>query len=320
VARKRILYLFPDRSSDTLRRWEAEVFWPDYREAADRVGLDFDVAAPDHIVIARRTAYWNGEELSPDRDIPVYGVRTGPYHYVDTWTGMSVLKSLESLGFWPAIPLDAGILLNDKFATLSTFADSPVPIIPSVRLTADRDIHRIGYRHLVPDEWFPVFVKPTSWSGGLGCVPCGDRPALDAVLGLAAGAGTAVVIQPSVRDVVADIRVVTVEGQIVAMFDRVPRDGSLVANASRGGAASVRTEIDPRVHDLIKLIQDRLDLGYFCVDLLLTAGGELWLSELEADGATSRRLCPIDLLYEIVGTRFRAYERRLAAFRAAVPR
>lgn len=315
MARRRILYLFPDRSSELLRHYEEREFWPDYAAAAERAGIDFAVAAPDHVAIAHETAYHRGEALSPDRDIVVYGVRTGPTHMPDLWTGLSIVRCLETLGFWLPIPLDTGILLNDKYATLNAFADSPVPVIPTVRLTADRDVHRLGHQRLVPDDWFPAFVKPTAWSGGQGCVPCPDRASLEAVLGLAAGSGTGVIVQPRLPDVVADTRVVVVEGEIVAMFDRRPRPGSHVANVSRGGSFAVRHEIEPAVHKLARLVTDRLDLSYVCIDVLRTASGGLWLSELEADGAVSRLLCPPEQVHEVVGARFAAYERRLSEAR-----
>jgi hypothetical protein len=43
---------------------------------------------------------------------------------------------------------------------------------------------------------------------------------LDAVLGLAAGSGACMLIQPSVGEVAADVRVVVIEGEIVAVSDR----------------------------------------------------------------------------------------------------
>ncbi|MFE7132316.1 RimK family alpha-L-glutamate ligase [Streptomyces sp. NPDC057638] len=315
MTRRRILYLFPDRSSEMLRAYEEGEFWVDYRAAAERAGLDFAVIAPDHVSIAGGTAYWRDEPLSPERDIIVYGVRTGPTHAIDLWAGVSLVTSLATLGFWLPIPLETGILLNDKYATLNAFQDSPVPPVPTVRLAADRDVHRLGHSRLVPGDWFPVFAKPLSWSGGQGCVVCPDRETLDAVLGLAAGSRSGVAVQPRLDGVSADIRVVAVEGTIVAMFDRIPRQGSTVANVSRGGGYAIRHEIDSRAHDLVKLASDRLGLSYLCVDLLL-ADGELWLSEMEADGAVSRLLAPADVVHHVVATRFAAYERRLEEFLA----
>lgn len=61
----RILYLFPDRSSITARNWEQETFWPTYRAAALEVGLDFDVADPEHIIVTDERALWNGKDLDP---------------------------------------------------------------------------------------------------------------------------------------------------------------------------------------------------------------------------------------------------------------
>ncbi|HYN95752.1 MAG TPA: hypothetical protein VES42_18055 [Pilimelia sp.] len=314
---RRILYLFPDRSSELLRRYEEGEFWPDYATAATRAGLDFAVAAPDHLAIADGVARHRDDILSPARDIVVYGVRTGPTHLPDLWTGLSIVRCLQALGFWLPIPLETGILLNDKYATLHAFADSPVPPLPTVRLTADRDVHRLGHHRLVPDDWFPVFVKPTAWSGGQGCVPCDDRASLEAVLGLAAGSGTGVIVQPRLPDVVADTRVVVVEGEIVAMFDRRPKPGSHVANVSRGGSFAARQEIEPAVHKLARLVTERLNLAYVCIDLLRTADGSLWLSELEADGAVSRLLCPPERVHEVVAARFAAYARRLDGWAAA---
>jgi hypothetical protein len=31
-----------------------------------------------------------------------------------------------------------------------------------------RDVHELNHQRLVPDEWFPVFVKPASWDEASG--------------------------------------------------------------------------------------------------------------------------------------------------------
>jgi hypothetical protein len=311
--RIRILYLFPDRSSRAAAAWEHERFWPVYRKAAADAGLDFDVATPEHIVLNGRRAYWSGEELRPERDVIVYDIRSEPLHAADLWTSMTLVKSLETLGFWSAIPLDDALLLNDKFATAELLRDSPVPVIPSVRVTAGRDLERLGHQELVPDSWFPAFVKPASWGRGLGCVACPDRATLDAVLGLASGAGACMLVQPSVGRVVADTRVVLVEGQVVAAYDRVPGDASHVANVSRGGSVRMRASVERPVHDLAGLVQQRLGLPYVCIDLLRTDDGAIWLSELEPDGAVYGLFDVPGAVDRVVGARFRAYAARLRA-------
>lgn len=310
---KRILYVFPDRSSELAHSWEHSVFWPAYREAAESVGMDFGVAAPEHIMIGGGRAYWRNEELNPERDIIVYGVRTNPTHGQDLWPGMSVVRSLEALGFWLAIPLQEAVLCNEKFATAEVLSDSPIPVIPSVRVTTGRDTHRLDYQRLVPDDWFPVFAKPAAWGRGLGCVMCRDRATLDSVMGLASGSGTAMVLQPSVGTVTADIRVVVVEGGIVAMYDRVPAGDSHVSNISRGGSYARRTHLEAPIDALVKLIGSRFDLPYVCIDLLETADGRFWFSELEADGAVSGLFGEPEVMKSVVGGRFLAYGKRLEA-------
>lgn len=309
--RKRILYLFPDRSSEMDYAWEHDVFWPDYEKAAEEAGLGFGVANPEHIIISGKEAYWKDERLSWDRDVIVYDIRPDPAYELDLWQGISVVRSLAALGFWPAIPLSAAILFNDKFATAEALADSPIPTIPAVRINAGRDIHKLNYQALVPDEWFPLFVKPASWGRGLGCVRCPDRATLDALLGLASGSGPAMLIQPSVGEVTADIRVVVVEGEIVAMYDRIPGADSHVANISRGGSFAERQTLDAPILELVEMINSRFDLPYLCVDLLAAADGRLWFSEIELDGAVAGLFGDPEAMKRVVGRRFRAYADRL---------
>jgi hypothetical protein len=310
MGRKRILYLFPDLSSPEARRWEQEDFWPVYHRAAAEAGMDLAVADPEHVLITGDTAYWRDEPLHPARDIVVYDARTEPVHEPALWWGLSVARCLRALGFWLAIPLDRAVLTNDKFATARELAGSPVPVIPSVRVNAGRDLDRLGYQRLVPDSWFPVFVKPVSWGRGLGCVRCPDRATLDAVLGLASGSAASMLVQPSVGVVTADLRVVAVEGEIVAMYDRIPGSDSHVANVSRGGQVRERDTVEQPVRDLVTLVHRRFDLPYVCVDLLRTAAGELWFSELEADGAVTGLFSDIETVTRVVGGRFRAYADR----------
>lgn len=310
-ARKRVLYLFPDRSSRAAQEWERTVFWPVYRTAAEDCGLDFDVVNPEHVVLAGGDAYANGERLLPKQDILVYDIRSEPVHEVDLWPSMTLVRSLESIGFWSAIPLAHAVLFNDKFATAAALADAPVPVIPSVRVATGRDIDRLDYQRLVPDDWFPVFIKPASWGRGLGCMRCPDRATLDAVLGLASGSGACILVQPAVANVVADLRVVAVEGEIVAAYDRIPGSSAHVANVSRGGGVRRRAEVTDTVRELIGVVHERFDLPYVCVDLLRTASGELWLSEVELDGAVSALFDDPEAVRRVVGGRFHAYAARL---------
>lgn len=311
-AAQRILYVFPDRSSRAAAEWERSAFWPVYRRAAEEAGLDFGVANPEHIVLSGREAYWNGEPLFPERDIIVYDIRSEPALDVDLWTSVTLVCSLREIGFYAAIPLSAALLFNDKFATAEALVDSPVPLIPSVRITTGRDLADLDYQRLVPEGWFPVFVKPASWGRGLGCVRCRDRPTLDAVLGLASGSGTAMVVQPSLGDRLSDLRVVAVEGEIVAAYDRVGGGDSHVANVSRGGTVRERDTVEPAVRELVELVHRRFDLPYVCVDLLRTPDGRLWLSELELDGAVSALFGSPETVRRVVGGRFLAYAVRLA--------
>ncbi|GAA3221228.1 RimK family alpha-L-glutamate ligase [Oerskovia jenensis] len=224
---------------------------------------------------------------------------------------MTLVRSLEALGFWTAIRLDDAILFNDKYATAVELANSPVPLIPSVRVTTGRDTDRISYQELVPDDWFPVFTKPASWGRGLGCVLCPDRATLDAVLGLASGSGACMLVQPSVGEVVADTRIVAVEGKVVAAYDRLPSDSSHVANVSRGATVRPRQHVEQALHELVTLVYERFDLPYVCIDVLVNARGELYLSELELDGAVSALFDDPEVMDRVVGARFRAYETRL---------
>ncbi|GAB3227391.1 hypothetical protein GCM10027447_18450 [Glycomyces halotolerans] len=299
--------------------WEREVFWPEYRKAAEAVGMDFDVAAPEHLLMADGQAHWRSERLFPARDIIVYSPRANPRHRVDLWSGITTARSLEALGFWLAVPLDAGIALNDKFATAEALRDSPVPLVPSVRITAGRDVHRLDYHRFVPDSWYPVFVKPASWGRGLGCVHCPDPATLDSLLGLASGGDTTMVVQPSVGDVAADTRVVVVEGAVVAMYDRVPEGASHASNVSRGGRVRPRTELEEPVAELVATVQRALDLPYVCIDLLRTRDGRVWLSELEPDGAVTALFDRPDEAIRVIGERFRAYARRHERHLVAAP-
>ncbi|MFL6110520.1 MAG: RimK family alpha-L-glutamate ligase, partial [Catenulispora sp.] len=273
----------------------------------DDVGMDFGVADPEHLVMTADGVHWNGERLAPERDVIVYDIRSEPVHEIDLWSSITAVRSLEALGFWLAIPLATAIACADKFATAELLADSPIPVIPSVRITTGRDIHRLRYHHLIPDSWFPVFAKPASWGRGLGCVRCPDRPTLDAVLGLASGSGACMLVQPAIGEVVSDLRVAVVGGEVVAAYDRIPGDSSHVANVSRGGSVRERTSLDPEIHELVRLVDERLRLPYVCIDLLCTADGRTWFSELEPDGAVSGLFSNPDAVRRVVGGRFRAY-------------
>ncbi|MFC4628734.1 hypothetical protein ACFO6V_10850 [Promicromonospora alba] len=305
----RILFVLPDRGSAQDRDWENTTFWPVYRAAALRAGFDLDIVVPEHIQFAEGEARWRGESLLPERDIFVYSTRANPTHSVDLWNGMSAVRTLEVLGFWTAIPLESAILLNDKYATVEALRDSPILTIPSVRITTGRDTPRLDLQSLVPDEWFPVFVKPASWGRGLGCISCPDPASLEGALGLASGSGAPVVVQPRIRDVVADTRVVVVEGMVVSAYDRVPAAEGGVGNVSRGASTRLRTKLEPEVAELASLAYERFKLPYLCIDLLRTGDGQVWLAECEPDGAIAGLFEHGDEADRVLSARLAAYSR-----------
>ncbi|GAA1266271.1 hypothetical protein GCM10009665_64140 [Kitasatospora nipponensis] len=313
---RRVCLMYPDRGTGRQRSSERELVWRDYEEVGAELGLEVLLATPENVSVDGLSpqsplVYLDGKSVTPADTLFVTELHALPYMLPDVVNQVALYTLLEQVGFHLPLPPRLSYLANDTMAALLHLADSPVPPVPTVRITTGREVgHRLHERAWA-DLPFPAIVKPASWGAGWGITRVGNLEDLRAVAGLAAGSETALVCQPYLGDDTSDYRVYVVEGRAHTVLRRSPRCSGYVANGGRGG----RKEYVPIPEELaaaVPYFAAKFPVPYFCVDFLFD-GSQFWLSQLEPDGAIA---CPDRDSPEAVRThrtlladRFRAYQR-----------
>jgi glutathione synthase/RimK-type ligase-like ATP-grasp enzyme len=284
---RRMVWVFPDRESTRTTAFWHNLFWDLYEEIAEDMGMSWDRRSPDAITVdatvrGRPLVYVDDELVTPEDTLFVTALYSLPYQSMDIFNQYALYAVLEQAGFYLPFPTEASLIGNDKLATLLFFEDSPVPPIPSVRIGTGRDVAKYVYEMALGNMTYPAIVKPSGWCGGGGINLARSPEDVRGLASLAQGGDTTLVIQPYLGDRTVDYRVYVVDGKPIAVAKRIPEDGSIVANASRGG----RMEFPPVPDELAEAtayFAERLPIPFFCIDFLHD-GDRYWFSELEPDG------------------------------------
>lgn len=103
-------------------------------------------------------------------------------------------------------------------------------------------------------------------------------------------------------DVKTDIRVVILDGRIVAVMERM-LPGAKIRNISRGGTGR-RHDLTNKEAAVISRLSTAVGRGFFGVDILTDQNGEPYLCEVNAvcQFAETARVCGIDIAGELLST------------------
>lgn len=311
---RRLCWLFPDRESTrTNAKWKAS-FWDTYAEVAKDLDLSFERVAPEAVTVdaldvRRPKVYVDGVGVTPQDTLFISSPYTLPYQTVDAFNQFTLYSVLEQAGFYLPHPTMFAPLGNDKLGTLLFFKDSPVPPVPTVRVTAGRDLLFDEYMSATADLPYPAFVKPAGWMASRGINLAHDSHDVRGLLSLAQGGDTTLVFQPYLGKGTIDYRVHVVGGRAHTTMVRVPGDGAIYPQFTTG-AKVFYTDMPDELAPAVEYCAARLPIPYFCADFLYD-GENYWLSEIEPDGAI---ICPdagdpavVARQHAIIRDRFLAY-------------
>lgn len=319
---RRLSWIYPDRGTAWLRRAEEEAVWGPYRKIAADLGLEMSINKPEEIAVDATDArnpkvYLGGELVTPTDTIFVTSLYSLPHQSQDVENQLFLFTILDRAGFYLPIPPALSYIGEDKLATMLHLPDSPVPLLPTVRVIGGREAmsghYDAAFRHLD----FPMIVKPAYWGMGLGISVVHNLHDLRGVIGLAGGSDTAMVAQPYLPGI-REQRVYVVDGQAHTVLQGI-KDGYclMVTKAVGGRHERGYVTLPPELTDAIAYASSRLPTPYFTVDFLLD-GDRHWISEIELDGAVAFNGDPEqDRIAEaIVRARFAAYQAGHAGFLA----
>lgn len=317
---RRLSWIFPDRETAWLRRFQHEAVWDLYAEVAKSLGLEFSLVKPEDLSFdatnaGNPRAYVRGERVTPQDTIFVTSLYSMPHQVQDVCNQLYLFTILERLNFYLPIPPSLSYIGEEKLASVLHLAGCPVPPLPTVRISSGREAMSGHYDVALEGLKFPMIVKPAYWAMGLGVSVVHNVHDLRGVIGMAGGSDTAVVVQPYFEGV-RERRVYVVDGKVHTMKQGW-KDGYCVMVTKSVGGRHEREYADflPILDEAVEFVASKLPTPYFSVDFLF-AGDELWLSEIELDGAVglSEDEEQNRVARSIITARFEAYLRGHADF------
>lgn len=185
---------------------------------------------------------------------------------------VAVGKTLESLGMTLLDSVSALELARDKFETLRVLNSAGIPT-PETELVRDLDqleaaVDRVG--------GVPVVIKPLHGSQGQGTILAESTAGAVSMMQSVLFQSREFLIQQYIPCAGEDIRVIVVDGEVVAAMRRKAPTGDFRSNLARGGSARVE-EVTPELGELA--VQATAALGLQCsgVDLLPGPAGPMIL-------------------------------------------
>ncbi|BCJ64693.1 ATP-grasp domain-containing protein [Polymorphospora rubra] len=317
---RRLSWIYPDRGTAWQRRAEDEAVWEPYRKVAADLGLEMTLNKPEEVAVdttdaTRPRVYLNGDPVTPADTIFVTSLYSLPHQSQDVENQLFLFTILERAGFYLPIPPALSYIGEDKTATMLHLRDSPVPLLPTVRVIGGREAMSGHYDPAFANLDYPMIVKPAYWGMGLGISVVHNVHDLRGVIGLAGGSDTALVAQPYLPGV-HEKRVYCVDGRAHTVLEGV-KDGYclMVTKAVGGRHERGYATLPADLEDAIAYAASRLPTPYFCVDFLID-GDRYWISEIELDGAVAFNGDPEQdrIAESIVRSRFQAYQAGHAAF------
>jgi gamma-F420-2:alpha-L-glutamate ligase len=263
-----------------------------FQEAARALDIELLVLKPsafDLVVDSKHSwsAIYQGRELyKPDLIIPRCGSET-------TYFTLAVLRHFERQGVAIANSPAAVESVADKLHTLQVLAGAKLPIPKTIlgKFPADVDL-------VERELGFPVVVKRLRGTRGAGVVLCSSRSDFDDLAALLDGATSAsdFLFQQYVKASHGrDVRVLVIDGRVVAAMERKSSDGGFKSNISLGGSALPFTP-SPEMAELAVQVARELKLDIAGIDILFDKDGYRICEANSAPGFQGlERACAIDV-------------------------
>lgn len=275
-----------------------------FEEAARGLDIELLVLKPsefDLVVDSKHgwSAIYQGRELhKPDLIIPRCGSET-------SYFTLAVLRHFERQGVAIANGPTAVESVADKLHTLQVLGGAKLPIPKTIlgKFPADADF-------IERELGFPVVVKKLRGTRGAGVVLCNSKSEFDDLANLLDGASPAsdFLFQQYVRASHGrDVRVLVIDGRVVAAMERRSSDGGFKSNISLGGSATPFTP-SPKMAELAVQVARELRLDIAGIDILFDKDGYRICEANSAPGFQGlERACAIDvpeLVFLAMGRKF----------------
>lgn len=239
-----------------------------YLEGLDR-GYDIRVVVPEDISFTitkhREVQFFLEQEKieTPQFVIPSTGSETSNF-------AIALYRQLELLDVPMINNLTGVIVTMDKFQSLQLLGHQGLPIPKSMLIT-----RRIYFDTIEDNFTFPLIAKIWPSTDGEGVMLIHDKYNLEDMVKLIRSANptTNILVQEYIKSSRGrDIRVVVLNGEVIAMGERKATDGGYKSNFNRGGSARGLEGME-EVKELAIQTAKALKLEYAGVDILYDIDG-----------------------------------------------
>lgn len=204
-----------------------------------------------------------------------------PLHHLDaiiprigssvTTLGAAVIKQFQLMGVITPTSPQALQLARDKLRCFQVLAQHRIPIPKTVMVGKYENLHQAAVRL----GGFPVVVKLLEGTHGEGVELANNYWELNRLVVDYFRYNDSIILQefiPEARG--ADIRVLVVDGKVVASMRRQAKPGEFRSNLHRG-ASAVRIDLEKEDENLVKQVVAALEIEVAGVDLLPSQNGAL---------------------------------------------
>lgn len=264
-----------------------------FQEAAKTLDIELHVLKPSEFDLVVDSAggwsaIYQGRELfKPDLIIPRTGSET-------SYFTLAVLRHFERQGVSIVNPPAAIEAVADKLHTLQVLGGANIPIPKTILGKFPVDVG------LVEREiGFPVVVKKLRGTRGAGVMLCENRAQFDDLANLLDGAATGAdfLFQQFIKASHGrDVRVLVIDGKVVAAMERRATDGGFKSNISLGGSAEPFKPTRQMTELALKVARE-LQLDVAGIDILFDADGRYRVCEANSSPGFQglERACGVDV-------------------------
>ena len=210
--------------------------------------------------------YYNNEPLD---DLHAIIPRIGASN---TYFGSSVVRQFEAMGVFSTVSAEAIITSRDKWTSFQLLAKAQVPT-PTTVLSLAKQPEQL----LNELDSYPIIIKPLKGTHGQGVILAESKQSALSTLETLDSLGSRYLIQEYIAESRgSDLRVIVVDGVVVAAMKRQSKEGDFRSNLHRGGSATA-LNLDYKEEALALRAAKVLRLGACGVDILQSDRGPLVL-------------------------------------------
>lgn len=231
---------------------------------------NMEVMDPDYCQLAIE----NGKAVMKYQGVPVEGLhavipRIGASN---TYFGTSVVRQFEAMNIFTAVVSEAIINSRDKWTSFQILSRAGVPVPTTLfinNFTAEQQLESFGT--------IPLVIKLLEGTHGHGVILAETYQSALATMEMLGAAGVKYLLQEYIAESEgADIRVIVVDGVVVAAMRRQCKYGDFRSNLHRGGTSETITLSFEEERVALKAAK-ALHLGICGVDILQSHRGPLVL-------------------------------------------